>query len=90
MESVDFWKKAIANDISNWEQTNNKVNKQQNGFRKNKSTNDSLFKLRFETIKYGFHKDHLTTGTLLMSKKPCFDGLFYKLTIMGPKMKLIR
>lgn len=48
--------KAIADNLSNLAEPSNKFNRQQNGFRKNTSTNDNLFKW-FETIKYGFHKD---------------------------------
>ena len=32
--------KAVADNISNWAEANKKFNKQQNGFRKNRSTND--------------------------------------------------
>ena len=48
--------KAIADNLSNLVEPNNKFNRQQNGFRKNRSTNETLFKW-FETIKYGFHED---------------------------------
>ena len=52
--------KAIADNISNWAEANKKFNKQQNGFKTNRSTNDNLFKL-FETSKLGFCKGHLAT-----------------------------
>ena len=67
--------------------------KQQNGFRKNRSTNDNLFKL-FETIKLSFCKGHTTTGIFLDVEKAFdqvwYDGLLFKLTSMGLKRKLIR
>ena len=49
--------KAVAGNLSNWAETNKKFNKQQNGFRKNRSIMlmYNLFKL-FETIKLGFCK----------------------------------
>ena len=52
--------KAVAGNLSNWAEAHKKFNKQQNRFRKNRSTNDNLFKL-FETIKLGFCKGHPTT-----------------------------
>ena len=63
--------KAVADNISNWAESNKKFNKQQNGFRKNRSTNDNLFKL-FETVKLGFGKGHPTTGIFLDVEK-AFD-----------------
>ena len=85
--------KAVADNISNWAESNKKFNKQQNGFRKNRSTNDNLFKL-FERVKLGFGKGHPTTGIFLDVEKAFdqvwFDGLLYKLTLMGLNRKLIR
>ena len=60
--------KAAADNLSNWIESNKKFNKQQNGFRKNRSTNDNLFKL-FQTIKSGFHKNYQTTSTFLDVEK---------------------
>ena len=42
---VKLLEKAVADDLSNWVETNKKFNKQQNGFRKNKGADDDLFKL---------------------------------------------
>ena len=85
--------KAVADNLSNWAESNKKFNKQQNGFRKNRSTNDNLFKL-LETVKLGFCKGHTTTGIFLDVEKAFdqvwFDGLLYKLTLMGLNRKLIR
>ena len=53
--------KAVADNISNWAEPNKNFDTQQNGFRKNRSTNDNLFKL-FETVKIGFGKWHPTTN----------------------------
>ena len=85
--------KAVADNLSNWAEVNKKFNKQQNGFRKHRSTNDNLFKL-FETIKTGFHKGHPTTGIVVDVDK-AFDqvwykGLLFKRTLMGLNRKLIR
>ena len=67
--------------------------KQQNGFRKNRRTNDNLFKL-FETIKLGFCKGHPIAGEFLDVEKAFdqvwFDGLLFKLTSMGLNRKLTR
>ena len=60
--------KAVADNLSNWAEANKKFNKQQNGFRKNRSTNENLFKF-FETIKLGFCKGHPTTGVFLAVEK---------------------
>ena len=68
-----------------WVESIYKSNRQQNGFRKNRSTNDNLFKL-FETTKYVFHKGHTTTSTFLDIEKAFyqvwFDGILFKLTPM--------
>ena len=71
--------KTVANNLSNCAEANKKFNKQQNGFRKNRSTN--LFKL-FGTVKLGFRKGHPTTGIFLDAEKTFdqvwFDELLYK------------
>ena len=71
--------KTVANNLSNCSEANKKFNKQQNGFRKNRSTN--LFKL-FGTVKLGFRKGHPTTGIFLDVEKAFdqvwFDELLYK------------
>ena len=85
--------KAVANNLSKWAEANKKFNKQQNGFRKNRSTNDNLFKL-FETIKLSFCKSHPLTRIFLDVEKAFdqvwYDGLLFKLTAMGLNRKLIR
>ena len=85
--------KAVADNLSNWAESNKKLNKQQNGFRKNRSTNDNLFKL-FEKVKFGFYRGHPTTGIFLDVEKAFdqvwYDGLLFKLTSMGLNRKLIR
>ena len=60
--------KAVADNLGNWAEANKKFNKQQNGFRKNRSTNDNLFK-PFKTIKLGFCKGDPTTGIFLDVEK---------------------
>ena len=39
--------KAIADNLSNWAEANKKFNKQQNGFRKNRSTKEEIIYLNF-------------------------------------------
>ena len=60
--------KAIADNLSNWAEASKMFNKQQNGFRKNRSINDNWFNL-FETIKLGFCKGNPTTGIFLDVEK---------------------
>ena len=82
--------KAVADNISNWAEANKKSDKRQNGFRKNRSTNDNLFKLQGPSI----CKGHPTTGISLDAGQAFdqvwFDGLLFKLTSMGLNRKLIR
>ena len=47
--------KWVADHISKWAEENKKFSRQQNGFRRNRSTNDNLFKL-CHTITEGFRK----------------------------------
>ena len=85
--------KAVADNLSNWAESNKKLNKQQNEFRKNRSTNDNLFKL-FEKVKFGFYRGHPTAGIFLDVEKAFdqvwYDGLLFKLTSVGLNRKLIR
>ena len=86
--------KAVADKLSNWAEPNKKINKQQNGFRKNRSPNDNLFTL-FETIKFGFYKVTQLQVSFLILRRPSTKsgmmGFFLlKLTSMGLNRKLIR
>ena len=85
--------KAVADNLSNWAESNNKFKRQRNGFRKTRRTNDNLFKL-FETIKHGFQKSHHATGIFLHAERSFdqvwFDELLFKLTSMGLNRKLTR
>ena len=85
--------KAVADNLSNWAEANKKFNKQQNGFRKNRSINDILFKL-FETVKLGFYKGDPTTRIFLDDEKVFhqvwYDGPLFKLTSVGLNRKLIK
>ena len=76
-----------------WVESSYKSKRQQNRFRKNRSTNDNLFKL-FETTKFVFCKGHTTTSTFLDVEKAFhqvwFDGLLFKLTSMCLNRKSIR
>ena len=85
--------KIVTKRIYTWAESNNKINKQQNGFRKGRSTNDSLFKLT-QTIKNGFITGNVTTGIFLDVEK-AFDqvwhkGLLYKLNNIGLPNILLR
>ena len=88
-----LWEKAVADKLSNWAESNKKINKQKNRFRKNRSTNENLFKL-LEIIRFGFYKGHPTTGIFLDVEKDFdqvwYDGLLFKLTSMGLNRKFIR
>lgn len=42
---VKLLETVVPDNLSNWVEYNKKLNKQQNGFRKNRSTNDNLFEL---------------------------------------------
>ena len=85
--------KVVAVYLSNWAEANKKFNKQQNGFRKNRSTNDNLFKL-FETIKLASSKCHPTRAIFLDVEKAFnqvwYDGLLVRLTWLGLNRELIR
>ena len=85
--------KAVADNVSNWTEANKKFNKQQSRFRKNRSTNDNLFK-RFEAVKHGFYKGHPTTGIFIDVEhafdQVWYDVLLFKLSSMGLNRKLIR
>ena len=59
-----FFEKAIADNFSDSEESNKKLNIQQKGFKKSSSTNDNIFIL-FEIMKHGFLKGHPTTGIFL-------------------------
>ena len=61
--------KAVTDNLSNWAEANKKFNKQQNGFRKNRSPNDNLFK-PFETIKLVSVRATQLQEYFLMSRKP--------------------
>ena len=91
--SVNYWKKLVADDHSYWAEANKKINKQQNGFRKKRSTNDNLLK-HFETVKLGFCKGHPTTGIFHDVEKffgqVWYGGFLFMLTSLGLNRKLIR
>ena len=80
--------KAVADNLNNWAESNNKFNRQQNGFRKSWSTNDDLFKLWFS------QRYLIDIGIFFYIKKAFdqvwFNELLFKLTSMGLNRKLIR
>ena len=72
---------------------NNKINIEQSGFRKHKSTQDQLFRLT-QQISQGFNRKHTTTKVFLDIKK-AFDrvrrnGLRHKLLSMDTPPHLLR
>ena len=88
-----LFENAVADNLGNWAESNKNFNKQQNGFRKNRCTNDNLLKL-FETITFGFYKSHPTTGIFLDVENAFdqvwYDSLLFKLTLMGLKRTFIK
>ena len=47
--------KVVADNLNNWREANKKYNKQQNSFRKNRSTNDNLFMTTYRTTNLDRH-----------------------------------
>ena len=90
---VKLVEKAVEENFSNWAEANEIFNKQKGLRKKNRSTNGSLFKL-FEIVKLGYYKGHPTKGIFLDVEKAFdqiwYDGLLFKLALMGLDRKLIR
>ena len=74
--------KSIEIKIRNWAEENDKINKEQSGFRKNRSTNDQLFLLT-QKITEAFNRKN-SIDAIFIDFEKCFDkiwkkGLLYKL-----------
>ena len=69
--------KAVADNLSSWAEANKKFNKQQNGFRKNRSTNDNFLNF-LKQLNLVFTKATQLQVSFLMSRKPST-----KFVIMG-------
>ena len=68
--------KIITNSLYDWAEELGKLNNIQSGFRKNKSTNDQLFRLT-QAIIEGFNRKHITTAIFLDVEK-AFDRVWHK------------
>ena len=85
--------KLLTNRIKSWAENNNIFNLQQNGFRKNKYTNDDLFKLS-QSMRQNFSKSMILTVVFLDVEK-VFDqvwhkGLLSKLYDLGLDINIIK
>ena len=85
--------KLLTNRIKSWAENNNIFNLQQNGFRKNRYTNDDLFKLS-QSMRQNFNKSMISTVVFLDVEK-VFDqvwhkGLLSKLYNLGLDINIIK
>ena len=85
--------KLLTNRIKSWAENNNIFNLQQNGFRKNRYTNDDLFKLS-QSMRQNFNKSMISTVVFLDVEK-VFDqvwhkGLLSKLYDLGLDINIIK
>ena len=77
--------KNITNRVKDWCNKNNIINKQQNGFRSKRSTNDNLFKLT-QSLKQNTSKGFVTSAVFLDVEK-AFDQVRH--VVLLHKMKNI-
>ena len=85
--------KIITNMVKDWCNENNMINKQQNGFRSKRNTNDNLFKLT-QSLKQNISKGFVTSALFLDVEK-AFDqvwhaGLLHKMKKFGIDQNLLR
>ena len=85
--------KIITNIVKDWCNENNMINKQQNGFRSKRNTNDNLFKLT-QSLKQNISKGFVTSAVFLDVEK-AFDqvwhaGLLHKMKKFGIDQNLLR
>ena len=78
--------KIITNSVEDWCNGNDIINKQQNGFRSKRNTNDNLFKLT-QSLKQNNKKGFVTSAVFLDVEK-AFDpvwhtGLLHKMKKLG-------
>ena len=76
--------KIITKRLYEFAEDNNLINEEQSGFRKNRSTQDHIFKLT-QSIKQGFNNNKTTTGIFLDVEK-AFD----KIWLNGLRVKLLK
>ena len=85
--------KIITTQIYHWAETNNILNKEQSGFRKNKSTTDKLFQLT-QTISQA-KKQRRPSSAIFLDVEKAFDkvwhdGLIHKLLFLNTPLHLLR
>ena len=85
--------KIVTYKIKTWAEVNNKLNKEQSGFRVDKSANDKLFELA-QIVAQGRNRKHMTSAVFLDIEK-AFDkvwhrGLIYKLMGIGLPAPMLR
>ena len=85
--------KIITTQIYHWAETNNILNKEQAGFRKNKSTTDKLFQLSL-TISQAKNQRRPSSAIFLGVEKAFdkvwHDGLIHKLLFLNTPLHLLR
>ena len=78
--------KIITNRVKDWCNENDIINKQQNGFRSKRNTNDNLFKLT-QSLKQNIKKGFVTSAVFLDVEKAfdqvCHTGLLHKMKKFG-------
>ena len=80
--------KLITTQLYNWAETNNIINKEQSGFRKDKSTTDKLFQLT-QTI------SQANSAVIFLDVEKAFDkvwhdGLIHKLLFLNTPLHRLR
>ena len=85
--------KIITNSVKGWCNNNNIINKQQNGFRSIRNTNNNLFKLT-QSLKQNINKGFVTSAVFLDIEK-VFDqvwhaSLLHKMKKFGMDQNLLR
>ena len=85
--------KIITNRVKDWCNKNDIINKQQNGFRSKRNTNDNLFKLT-QSLKQNIKKGFVTSAVFLDVEK-AFDqvshiDLLHKMKKFGMDHNLLR
>ena len=65
----------IKNKLTNWAETNNKINKEQAGFQKNKSTHDKIFEL-IQTVMHAKNMKNFSAA-IFMDVEKAFDKVWH-------------
>ena len=85
--------KILTNRVKDWCNENDIINKQQNGFRSKRNTNDNLFKLT-QSLKQNIKKG-LVTSAIFLDVEKAFDqvwhtNLLHKMKKFGMDHNLLR